>query len=45
MDKIAGRPRWTSTNRRCEECGGNMIKIRANLYICKICGLEQQLEY
>jgi len=36
MDKIAGRPKWTSTNRKCEECGSNMVKIKRNFYICEV---------
>ncbi len=45
MDRIAGRPKWTSTNKKCMECGGNMAQLRANFYVCKSCGLEQQSKY
>jgi len=45
MDKIAGRPKWTSTKKKCMECGGSMIQLRANKYICASCGLEQQTKY
>jgi len=43
MDKIAGRTKWTSTNRKCEECGGNMVKIKKNFYVCEVCGLEKKV--
>ncbi|NVM36378.1 MAG: hypothetical protein HWN81_12340 [Candidatus Lokiarchaeota archaeon] len=45
MDKIAGRPKWSSTKKKCSECGGNMIQLRANEYVCVSCGLEQQAKY
>ena len=45
MDKIAGRPKWISTNKKCMECGGSMIQLRVNEYVCASCGLEQQTKY
>lgn len=45
MDKIAGRPKWISSDRKCEECGCSMVKIKKNFYVCEVCGLEQQLKY
>jgi len=34
MDTIAGRPKWTSINKKCEKCGGDMVQIKPNSYIC-----------
>lgn len=45
MDKIAGRPKWISTKRKCKECGGSLIQLRANEFVCVSCGLEQQAKY
>ena len=45
MDKIAGRPKWISTKKKCMECGGSTIQLSANKYICVSCGLEQQAKY
>ena len=45
MDKIAGRPKWISSKKKCTECGGNMVQLRANKYVCASCGLEQQSKY
>ncbi|MBN1799902.1 MAG: hypothetical protein JW891_00250 [Candidatus Lokiarchaeota archaeon] len=45
MDRIAGRPKFTATNRTCSECGGKMVQLGANFYVCMSCGLEQQLKY
>ena len=45
MDRIAGRPKWTNTDRTCQECGGKMVQLRANFYVCVSCGLEQQGKY
>ncbi|MBA7541028.1 hypothetical protein ES705_33335 [subsurface metagenome] len=30
-DQIAGRPKWTYTNRKYEESAGDMIKIEGTL--------------
>jgi len=30
MDKIAGRPKWTASDKKCEACGGEMVKLRGN---------------
>ena len=45
MDRIAGRPKWTNTTRKCMECGGDMVQLSANRYVCVSCGLEQQAKY
>ena len=45
MDKIVGRPKWISTKMKCRECGGSMVQLRANEYVCVSCGLEQQAKY
>ena len=45
MDKIAGRPKWVSSKKKCMECGGNMVQLRTNKYVCASCGLEQQAKY
>ena len=42
MDKIAGRSKWTATDKKCEECRGVLVQLNANLYACTKCGLQQQ---
>ncbi len=44
MDTIAGRSKWSATNKKCEECNGNMVKVGINLYVCTKCGLKQRSE-
>ncbi len=44
MDAIAGRSKWSTTDKKCEECNGKMVKLRANVYVCTKCGLEQYRE-
>lgn len=44
-DKFAGRSKWTATKRKCEECGGDMVQLSANNYVCTKCGLDQQADY
>ena len=45
MDKIAGRSKWSSSKMKCKECGGSMVQLRVNEYVCVSCGLEQQAKY
>ncbi len=44
MDTIAGRSKWSSTDKKCEECKGKMVKLRANVYVCIKYGLEPHLK-
>ena len=41
MDSIAGRHKWTATDKKCEECTGKLIKLNANTFVCSTCGLQQ----
>jgi len=45
MDKIAGCSKWISSKKKCMECGGSMVKLRANEYVYVSCGLTQQAKY
>ncbi|HUY01407.1 MAG TPA: hypothetical protein VMV49_17730 [Candidatus Deferrimicrobium sp.] len=40
-DKIAGLPQWVTTNKKCEECKGELIKTGRFTYVCTVCGLAQ----
>ena len=42
MDAIAGRSKWSTTDKKCEECNGNTVKIGVNAYVCTKCGLKQR---
>jgi len=44
MDRIAGRSKWSATDKKCEQCNGELVKLRANKYQCTKCGLEQYRE-
>ena len=44
MDAIAGRSKWSATDRKCEECNGSMVKVGINEYACTKCGLKQRSE-
>lgn len=41
-DALMGKPKWTATDKKCEECNGDMVKLRGNVYVCTHCGLEQR---
>ena len=41
MDAIAGKPKWSATDKKCEECNGEMVQLDANNYVCTKCGLTQ----
>ena len=40
-DRVMGRSGGMSTDEKCEECDGKMVKTGAYSYICTICGLVQ----
>ncbi len=42
MDAIAGRSKWSATDKKCKECNGNMVKVGVNTYACTKCGLKQR---
>jgi len=37
-----GKTKWTVTDKKCEECNGDMVKLQANVYVCTHCGLQQR---
>ena len=41
-DSLMGKPKWTATDKKCEEYNGDMVKLKANVYVCTHCGLEQR---
>ena len=41
MDAIAGRSKWSGTDKKCKECNGIMVKVGVNVYACTKCGLNQ----
>ncbi len=41
MDAIAEKPKWTATDKKYEECNGEMVQLNANNYICTKFGLTQ----
>ncbi len=44
MDAIAGRSKWSVTDKKCEECNGNMVKVGVNTYVCSTCRINQRSE-
>ncbi len=44
MDAIAGRSKWSTTDKKCEECNGELVKLGANVYVCSKCGLKQRVD-
>ncbi|MFX1449291.1 MAG: hypothetical protein ACFFCM_00530 [Promethearchaeota archaeon] len=40
-DKVLGRAEFTSTDEKCEECDGKMVKTGRYSYTCTECGLVQ----
>jgi len=41
-NKIEGHPLWTATEKRCEECNGEMVQTGRYSYSCTACGLIQE---
>ena len=44
MDGIAGRSKWSATDKKCKECNCNMVKVGVNMFACTRCGLKQRSE-
>ncbi|MFX1296936.1 MAG: hypothetical protein ACFFD2_19035 [Promethearchaeota archaeon] len=40
-DQLEGKPMWITSNEKCEECKGELVKTGLSSYVCTECGLMQ----